>query len=160
MKIYGAGGFPWFGWSWQYFAYGRQGKCGISQRSGKTRTEQGRNMYQLKKCRVLSLMSLQNCAPIVLLSSLQEQGAPGAPLWQGENSSIPGICWPALQSATFSPKRWWCSVHKTSLASRMGSSSCQVIWVRLELARTHTWICLKMNTCVPAADRFGGVLPI
>lgn len=41
---------------------GRQGKCGISQRSGKTGTEHGRDVWYLKKCRALSLVSLCRAA--------------------------------------------------------------------------------------------------
>lgn len=112
---------------------GRQGKCGISQRSGKTGTEHGRDVWYLKKCR---LCLWCHCA------ELQGNCRSCVP-WEPPFSSLPagtGSTWsPALARWKFlnprdllgSPTKCniltkalqhWCSAQKTPLACRMGSN--------------------------------------
>lgn len=69
-------------------------------------------------CHCRAAGELQNCAPVILLISLQAQGAPGALLWLGGNSwihrdllSSPTKC--NIFTKTLQP---WCSVQKASLA--------------------------------------------
>lgn len=117
-----------FGWGWHYFAgppqewreewnfrdlaKQEQSKAGVCS------TWRSAEFCHWCHCRAAG--ELQNCAPMVLLSSLQTQGA---------------LCSGQVEIPEPQCKYFHHSVQKTSLACRMGSNSCLVIWAEVRHAK-------------------------